>query len=200
VRVDCPFCHGKRNETAWVAYETGWFECYRCGENFRVGTDKQRVYISAIGGYVTREIPAATDIVTRFRAQIRQAASNVKAKYGEWVPRWEAEAFAEERVMMYAAEHPTPGNSRAGKLADWEDAVKGDPNQLDRYVLRALTCDLFNYARAKVRRVRREKAIEISLATGLKLKDARKLADDENSGNQEIVTKLISRNPPDMAA
>jgi hypothetical protein len=44
----------------------------------------------------------------------------------------------------------------SGQLDDWEADVSGEPDQLDRYVLRALNCDLGNWAAKLVREKRRE--------------------------------------------
>jgi hypothetical protein len=72
-----------------------------------------------------------TSAVTRFAAQIRQAARNIHAKYWEWMPFWEGQSVAQERVMGYDRGKPGEPND-AGKLPDWEIDVKGDPDLLDR--------------------------------------------------------------------
>jgi hypothetical protein len=128
-RLDCSFCDDT-NQSAAVNHDAGWFECYResCRKVIHTGRD--------------------CSAVKRFDSQIRQAANNVHAKYGGWVSFREAESVAQELVLGYANGKPG-GPNDAGRLPDWEMDCKGDPDQLDRFVLHALNCDLLDYAKVK---------------------------------------------------
>ncbi len=148
----CPFCGGRK--TAAVNYDISWFKCFRCGNEASAGTYTQRTPIYSSGEVVVRDVPAGTDVIARHRAQIDQAIRNVRAKYGKWVPEWEARTVAEDRLLLYAGE-PSDNDSDAGKLPEWETQVNGDPDE------------------------RRERAMAIALALHLPMKAARKLVDDK---------------------
>jgi len=182
----CPFCGGRK--TAAVNYDISWFKCFRCGNEVSAGMVRQHIYLSD-GELVSKDVPAGADVAARFRAQIDQAARNVQAKYGRWMPDWDARSFAAERVLVYAGE-PRPKDSRAGKLDDWETQVNGDPDQLDRYVLRALTSDLLNYSRGKVRARRSEMAAQIALVLNIKPRAARRLLKEHPDDWPKVVEML----------
>jgi hypothetical protein len=138
-RFDCPFCGKSR---AAINYNAGYFVCYHA--------DCQ-VQLSAEG---------EPSVVARFRPQIRQAVYAIRTLYDSWRFGWqEVYNFAAERVCIYAGK-PDDHDADAGKLDDWEIDVKGDPNQLDRYVLHALNRDLADWARAEVRRRARQNAMQ----------------------------------------
>lgn len=126
LRFPCPFC-GKPD--AAINYQVGWFECYHESCQVKI---------------CTRGTP---EIVWRFTAQIGQAVRNVNAKYGRWVKIVDLRQQAFLEVIGY---------DQLGKLDDWEMDVKGDPDQLDRFVLQALNCDLLNFADKTMRRIKRE--------------------------------------------
>jgi hypothetical protein len=138
LRLPCPFCGGDR---AVISYEVGYFECWH---------KDCRVRLSATGDISD---------VRRFWLQIEQAARNLAGKFphlfGNESAFREAQNYAAERVVVYAGS-PTEGDSDAGQLAEWEDQVKSDPDQLDRFVLQALNSDLLDYAKARLRQNRRE--------------------------------------------
>ena len=48
---------------------------------------------------------------------------------------------------------------RSGKIDDWEADHSGDQNQVDRYMLQELTCDLFDWAKGVHRRKQADKRI-----------------------------------------
>lgn len=142
LRFPCPFCGGDR---AAISYEVGYFECYHADCRER---------LSATGD---------NSVVGRFRLQIRQAARNITADF-PYLFRGErgfseVRNYAAERVMVYAGSR-IDGDADAGMLDEWEADVMGNPDQLDRYVLRALNCDLKDYAKSKLRQKRRETPAE----------------------------------------
>jgi len=57
--------------------------------------------------------------------------------------------------VIYAG-NPIDGDADAGQIEEWTEQVKGNPDQLDRFVLQALNCDLLNYARGRLRQNKRE--------------------------------------------
>jgi len=61
--------------------------------------------------------------------------------------------------MIYAGK-PIDGDSDAGQLDEWIEQVKGNPDQLDRFVLQALNYDMLNYARGRLRQNKRETPVE----------------------------------------
>ena len=138
LRFPCPFCGGDR---AAISYEVGYFECYR---------PECRERLSATGD---------TSVVRRYWPQIEQSARNLAAKFPflfrSEIALREAKNYAAERVVIYAG-NPIDGDSDAGQLEEWTEQVKGNPDQIDRFVLRALNCDLLDYAKAKLRRNKRE--------------------------------------------
>jgi hypothetical protein len=91
---------------------------------------------------------------TRFEPQVRQAARKCADKFPSARFR-EALQHAYERVLIYAGS-PVPGDADSGMLDDWEAAVDGDQDQLDRFVLQALNCDLLDWAKLRIARARRE--------------------------------------------
>jgi len=142
LRFPCPFCGGDR---AAISYEVGYFECYR---------PDCRQRLSATGD---------TSVVRRYWPQIEQAARNLAARFPflfrSEIALREAKNYAAERIVIYAAD-PIDGDADAGQLEEWTEQVKGNPDQLDRFVLQALNCDLLDYAKAKLRQNRRETPVE----------------------------------------
>jgi len=75
-------------------------------------------------------------LACRFQFQLSQAVRNVRGKYGGWIKGENAkDIWQHGRLTLVEYD-------RAGQLDSWEADVDGDPYQLDRYVLRALGCDL----------------------------------------------------------
>jgi hypothetical protein len=145
LRFPCPFCHGDR---ASISYEVGVFQCFHadCRKRFNAGK-----------GY--------TWAVARFLPQIEQAVRNARVSFSKLLGGQQgyddAWNFAAQRVAIYAGEIPPTGrDSDAGQLDEWEEQVKGDPDQLDRFVLRALNMDMLNYGRDRLRRNKRETPVE----------------------------------------
>ena len=93
------------------------------------------------------------DITVRFRHQVDQAVRNTLARYGRWIEAEDLRQYAQERLLEYR---------RLGKVAQWRAKVGEDENQLDRYALRDLNCDLADWVRKAMRRMSRE-----SLVSGL---------------------------------
>ncbi|HEY2578420.1 MAG TPA: sigma factor-like helix-turn-helix DNA-binding protein [Streptosporangiaceae bacterium] len=135
---NCLFCGGKH--CAKINYKIGWYKCFHvdCLHDVSIGPD---------------------DITSRFRAQIDCAVIKLCKKWMSIDPA-DARSYACERVLIYAGE-PMPDDSDAGQLPEWETVVKGDPNQLDRYVLRALNCDLLNWAAKRARNARNIEEIAV---------------------------------------
>jgi hypothetical protein len=139
----CDYClYCGRYKTAAVNHRIGWYECHHASCRKR---------LSAASVYAVR----------RFGPQIGQAARNVIGKYGKWITQSEAERYATDRVMVYCGP-PVPGDADSGMHDEWEASVGGNPEQLDRYVLQALNCDLLNWARGRVREARRTSAPDIA--------------------------------------
>jgi len=88
----------------------------------------------------------------RFQFQVNQAVDNTKASYGRWMAKEIADLqqYAYQMLVEY---------DQSGQLDNWESDVSLDPDQLDRYVLRALNCDLGNWAARLVRSKRNDNAL-----------------------------------------
>jgi hypothetical protein len=126
IRLACPFCGKPR---AAINYRSNVFVCFHADCQRKVCADSE------------------SWLYWRFKPQIIQAVSNTKSKYGKWVRREELRQQAAARVVEY---------EDSGQLESWEGDVGGDPDQVDRYVLRALNCDLLDHAKKLVRAKRRE--------------------------------------------
>lgn len=74
----------------------------------------------------------------RFRLQIRSAADSVFDKYRYTVEREDARQEAALLVLEYL---------QSGVLAGITRKAGENPNQIDRYLLRELKCDLLNWAK-----------------------------------------------------
>jgi hypothetical protein len=149
----CVFCGSDGKKTAAINYRINYYKCFRCGHDVSAGRYHDRVWISETREWADHIVPAGIGPVSRYRAQINQAARNINGKYGAWAPEWAARDHARLRVLIYAGP-PDVNDADAGQLPAWEDKAQFDFNEVDRYVLRALNCDLLDWAKARVRRGR----------------------------------------------
>jgi hypothetical protein len=149
-RFECPYCHGDR---ASISYELGIFQCFHADCRRRI----------SVGGHGSWS-------VQRFRPQINQAVRNIISKFPLLLAdkmiegtkkkdtnnREEAEFWAMRRVAVYAGEvKPDGKDSDYDQLVNWEDQVKGNPDQLDRFVLQALNRDMVDWAKSKLGYIKR---------------------------------------------
>jgi len=134
LRFPCPFCGKPR---AAVNYEVGMFICHHdsCRERRWARPDE-----AGPGDWLT----------SRYKLQIEQAITNVRRRYGGWIKGedvYDLWQYAWLALIVF---------DETGLLDDWESNVGGNPNQMDRYVLRAVDCDLMDWAKKLYRRKRRE--------------------------------------------
>ena len=92
------------------------------------------------------------DVIVRFRFQVDQAVKNTVARYGQWwIDADDLRQYAREMLTEYR---------RSGKIDQWRAKTGGDRNQMDRYALRELNCDLAD----EVRKIIRRKSNEVLVA------------------------------------
>jgi Winged helix-turn-helix DNA-binding len=128
-RFPCPFCGKPRGA---INYGIGIYKCFHAGCGVTLWPDR----------------PAdGTHVIARFRLQIAQAVRNARGRFGRWIDLADLWQQAGRTVTEYDV---------SGQIDDWDADVSGDPDQLDRFVLRALNGDLSNWADGIVRRKRRE--------------------------------------------
>ena len=138
-RFTCPFCGRPR---AAVNYAVGVFVCHHAGCRVKIAPE-----------------PANRDGWTlhRFRFQLAQAVTNTQRKYGRWVATSERgrrqydDLWQQARLTLIEFD-------TSGQIDAWESDVSGDQNQLDRYVLRAVDCDLMDWAKKIYRAKNREQS------------------------------------------
>jgi hypothetical protein len=181
----CLFCGMKKKNKAYVNYRLGWYKCFKCGRDVSV---------------------EGNDVVSRFRPQIDHAAEKCASTFCAWdskteswsylVPRADIWQHACCRILTYAGE-PSPRDNDAGKLADWEIMVKGDPNQLDRYVLKALNCDMQDFARKERRRLKRDYLADPSEPSHA-VKGACEQSDDDGTGLNDELNALSWNYQPEV--
>ena len=135
LRFPCPFC-GK--ERAAINYALDLFVCYHADCRVRIWA-KHRFADPA--GYLPH----------RFQFQVDQAVRNVRAKWGRWIDDIDARDKGED-AAQYARQRLIEYDS-GSEMDNWESKVDGNPDQLDRFVLRALNCDLHDWAK-KLKRQR----------------------------------------------
>jgi hypothetical protein len=126
-RFPCPFCGKPR---AAINYAIGLFNCFHADCQVKIWASP----------------PDGSDAPFRFRLQINQAVRNVCA--GTLAPYLDRERHdirqqAREMVIEY---------EESGQLEDWAYDVHDDPDRLESYVLRALYCDLVQWALKIARR------------------------------------------------
>jgi hypothetical protein len=151
----CLFCGSDGKKTAAVNYRLGYYKCFRCNHDVSAGRYRDRVWISETREWADRIVPAGTDPVSRYRAQIAQAARTINAKLPGYAPHDDALSYARLRVLVYAGA-PDINDADAGQLPAWEDKAQFDFNEVDRFVLAALNADLLNWADKRARQARRE--------------------------------------------
>ena len=130
-RFPCPFCGRER---AAINYGVGMFRCFHDRCRVTIGPERR---------------PADSALIARFEFQIIQAMRNFRRKFSGVVRRHNDDVWQFARMLVVEYD-------RAGKIDDWEADHSGDQNQIDRYMLRELTCDLFDWGKAFVRRLRAE--------------------------------------------
>lgn len=86
----------------------------------------------------------------RFRLQIRSAADSVSGTYRHSVERDDARQQAALLTLEYL---------ESGVIAGIQRKADDDPNQIDRYFLRELKCDLLNWAEGIHRKRQRERLL-----------------------------------------
>jgi len=156
LRFPCPFCGKPR---AAVNYTIGMFVCHHgsCGERRWARPDD-----AGPGEYLK----------CRYEMQIRQAVKNVRRRYGGWIKGEDVYDLWQHAWLMLAEYDET------GQLDDWESEVNGDPNQLDRYVLNAVNCDLMDWAKKLYRRKRGEYLSEPDVLDRTQLRSADESPED----------------------
>jgi hypothetical protein len=119
-RFPCPFC---RRERAAINYAVNKFKCHhaKCGVTILTGK------------------PAPDLIVVRFHFQIKSAVDSLWTSFAGVLKRHYPEAWqaAYKLVIEY---------DRAGLIDTWEADNSGDQNQVDRFMLRELSCDMKDWA------------------------------------------------------
>lgn len=131
----CPFCDGDR---AAVNYALNCFKCPHAS-----------CPVTTIWAREKYADPR-TELAHRYKFQLRQAVRNVTGRYGGWLDRHRRQdvwQFARQRLYEYEA---------SGELDRWDMDVKGDPNQMDRFVLQALNGDLANWADSIKRKISKD--------------------------------------------
>jgi len=94
----------------------------------------------------------AEALLYRFRLQIRYAAEFIHKKYTFTIELDDARQQAALLTLEY---------NESGVLAGIERKVGGDANQIDRYFLRELKCDLLNWAK-KIHRIKQREVLVAS--------------------------------------
>lgn len=141
-RFPCPFC---RRERAAINYGVGMFRCFH--ERCRVAIGPERK-------------PDDRQIIARFQFQVEQAVRNFAGRFPRIYQRHTDDVWQTARQLVVEYD-------RAGKIDDWEAGNSGDPNQIDRFMLRELDTDLIDWAKKHIRRVKGDVAggkVEISRA------------------------------------
>ena len=130
-RFPCPFC-GK--DRAALNYGVGMFRCFHDDCRVTIGPERR---------------PADSALIARFEFQLIQAMRNFRRKYSGVVRRHNDDIWQFARLLVIQYD-------RAGKIDTWEADHSGDQNLVDRNMLRELTCDLFDWGKGYIRRLRAE--------------------------------------------
>src|ERR1019366_8020327 len=106
IRLNCPFCKGRKPNTAAINYDAGWFRCYRCDKTIserkggvnRLSADGRTFQKSDARRHAAQLVDTKkAELYNLFKGPIANVSRTVSKKFGKW---FKAQEIRDQGIML----------------------------------------------------------------------------------------------------